>query len=244
MDARIVVALMSPIISAVAGLLGALIGYRGAQRTTQRNIDFAREQRRFERAQEMRAEVIPKLFVLLENQAERLAWALDLPGRVTEEGFREIVGAFLEGRGSYIQPDAQLNEWVQGQQSLQSAHETQSKKLTEYFLLHRIWLPEALASAFAELADEYDEHWMKMYRAVEEWGARGKRRFTNVDSEEVIALDDLAPEELKALDEYLNQEKEFYEARVRDTRDWFEGERLRREAAMWSAARQVLAVEE
>ena len=144
MDAQIVVALMSPIISAVAGLIGALIGYRGSQRTTQRNFDLAREQRRFERAQEMRAEVIPKLFVLLENQAERLAWALDLPGRVTEEGFREIVGAFLEGRGSDIQPDARLNEWVQGQQSLQSHMRRNRRNLLNIFYCIAFGFPKAL----------------------------------------------------------------------------------------------------
>src|SRR5215208_5003075 len=97
MDAQIVVALMSPIISAGAGLLGALIGYRGSQRTTQKNIDLAREQRRFERAQEMRAEVIPKLFVLLEHVEEQIAWMLDLPSRGTE-WMRPIMREFLEGR--------------------------------------------------------------------------------------------------------------------------------------------------
>ena len=49
---------------------------------------------------------------------------------------------------------------------------------------------------------------------------------------------------MKALDEFLNQEKDFYEAGICEMRDWFEGDRLKREEAMWSAARKVLAVEE
>jgi hypothetical protein len=55
------------LISALAGLSGALIGFAGAQLTHKRSVDLAREQRRFERAQEMRAEIIPRIFGMLHN---------------------------------------------------------------------------------------------------------------------------------------------------------------------------------
>ena len=231
------------LISASAVVAGALIGFGATFLTTKLTVAQSHEQRRIERAQEMRAEVIPRLFVLLHNQEEQLASALDLPGRATER-MREATGEYLEGRLTDEQADAQLEEWLQGPQSQQAAHKAQAKELIEYFLLHRIWLPEGLASAFAELADEYDKHWMKVHRAVAEWADRGSRKFTDSATGEEKPLDELAPKELKVLDEFLNQEKEFYEAQIRETRDWFEGERLRREAAMWSAAREVLGVEE
>src|SRR5215211_8408241 len=93
MDAQALSALISP----AAGLLGALIGFAGAQLATQRTVAQAREQRRFERAQEMRTEVLPRLLVLLERVEEQTAWALDLPGRGTE-WIRDIMVEVLEGR--------------------------------------------------------------------------------------------------------------------------------------------------
>jgi hypothetical protein len=231
MDAQIVVALMSPIISAVAGLLGALIGYRGSQRTTQRNIDLAREQRRFERAQEMRAEVIPKLFVLLEHVEESIAWMLDLPSRGTE-WMRPIMRDYLEGRLNEEQAAAREEEALALLHREYDAFERQMKELKDYFLLHRIWLPEHLVSEFEAVMDGYDAHLPNVVRVMTQWAARGQS-FFETDAEDV-----------KAVDEFLNQEKDFYDAGVREMRDWFEGDRLRREAAMWSAAREVLAVEE
>jgi len=222
---------MSPIISAAAGLLGALIGYRGSQRTTQRNIDLAREQRRFERAQEMRAEVIPKLFVLLGHVEEQTAWALDLPSRGTE-WLGPIMREYFEGRLSEEQAEAREEEALASLYREIDAFERQLKELKEYFLLHRIWLPEHLVSAFEEVMDGYDAHWPKVVKVVAEWAVRGQ------------SFMEALSRGREALDEFLNQEKDFYEAGICEMRDWFEGDRLKREEAMWSAARKVLAVEE
>jgi hypothetical protein len=223
--------LILTIVSASAGLLGALIGYRSAQRTTQANIDLAREQRRFDRAQEMRAEVIPRLFVLLGRLEEHTAWALDLPGRGTE-WIRPIMKEYVEGRLNQEQAAAQEEEALEPVRREFDAQESQMKELKEYFLLHRIWLPEHLVSAFEGVMDGYDAHMPMAATAVAQWAARGQSFF------------ETDPENAQVLDAFLNQEKAAYEAGVRETRNWFEGDRLTREAAMWSAARKVLAVEE
>lgn len=103
-------------------------------------------------------------------------------------------------------------------------------ELDEYFALHRIWLPKALESAMAELTDMYREHARKWESALEEW-ARPQPMGSDLESAE-------------ALNESLNQGHKLYEGQVRETRDWFEGERHRLEGVMWSAARKVLAVDE
>ena len=222
---------LSALISAAAVLLGALIGFAGAQLATQRTVAQAREQRRFERAQEMRTEVIPRLFVLLERVEEQTAWALDLPGRGTE-WIRDIMVEVLEGRLNEEEAVAREEEALAPLQKELNEFDRQMKELKEYFLLHRIWLPENLISDFESVMDGYDAHWPRVQKVVTEWAVRGQRFMEAV------------PEDVKALDEFLTQEKNFYEAGVREMRDWFEGDRLRREANIWSAARKVLAVED
>ncbi len=72
---------LTALISAGAGLLGALIGFLGTQRANKRIVDLAREQRRFERAQEMRAEVIPRYLTLLGDMEGGFSSILELPHR-------------------------------------------------------------------------------------------------------------------------------------------------------------------
>src|SRR5215204_3954656 len=87
---------LSALISATAGLLGALLGFAGSQLTHKRDVDLARDQRRFERAQEMRAEVIPKLFVELKNLEEIFDHILDFPISLIEVS-KEVVREENEG---------------------------------------------------------------------------------------------------------------------------------------------------
>jgi hypothetical protein len=222
---------LSDIAPTAGVLLGALIGFAGAQLATRQTVAQAREQRRFERAQEMRAEVIPRLFVLLEHVEEQTAWALDLPGRGTD-WIRETMVEVLEGRLNEEQAAVREEEALAPLHKEINEFDRQMKELKEYFLLHRIWLPENLISEFEAVMDGYDAHWPRVQRVVTEWAVRGQRFMEAV------------PEDVKALDEFLTQEKNFYEAGVRQMRNWFEGERLRQEDAMWSAAREVLGVEE
>ena len=173
----------------------------------------------------------PALFVLLEHVEEQIAWMLDLPSRGTE-WMRPIMREFLEGRLNEEQVAAREEEALAPLHGEIDASERQMKELKDYFLLHRIWLPEHLVSAFEEVMDGYDAHLPNVVRVVAQWAARGESFFKT------------DPEDMKAVDAFLNQEKDFYDAGVREMRNWFEGDRLRREAAMWSAARKVLAVEE
>jgi hypothetical protein len=223
--------LILTIVSASAGVLGALIGYRSALRTTQANIDLAREQRRFERAQEMRAEVIPKLFLFLQRLEDQTAWVLDLPVRGTE-WMRPIMRDLVEARLNEEEAAAREEEALEPIRKEFGEFEKQLAELREYFLLNRIWLPEHLVSAFVQVMDGYEAHEKMMVSVVAQWAERGQTFF------------ETGPKDTEALETFLNQEREFYEAGVRGMRNWFEGDRLRQEAAMWSAARQVLAVEE
>jgi hypothetical protein len=219
---------LSALIPAAAGLLGALIGFAGSQLTHKRTADLAREQRRFERAQEMRAEVIPRLFVWLGNLEKHFDWILDLPLRGLEK-LGELGEGFFEGRFSEEQTVAQTGEWLQALNKRKDAFRKEMDDLNEYFELHRIWLPQDLGSTWAELVKEYNEH-------RDNW----ERAFNEAWSESLLSeLDDI--EKMKA---ELTYARELYEAQVRSSRDWFEEARRRREAAMWSAARKVLAVED
>jgi hypothetical protein len=149
---------LSTLIPAAAGLLGALIGFLGSQITHKRSVGLAREQRRFERAQEMQAEVIPKLFVRLRTIAELFSGRLDAPLRLTE-AVGELLGERLDGRLNDEQAEARLAEW--SQEFLEREFGALSKKATElneYFILHRIWLPQDLARAFEELLDKYNQN--------------------------------------------------------------------------------------
>jgi hypothetical protein len=138
----------------------------------------------------------------------------------------------LEGRLNEEEAAAREEEALAPLQKELNVFDRQMKELKEYFLLHRIWLPEHQVSEFEVVMDGYDTHWPRVQRVVTEWAVRGQRFMEAV------------PEDVKALDEFLTQEKNFYEAGVRQMRDWFEGDRLRREANIWSAARKVLAVED
>jgi hypothetical protein len=221
----------SALISAAALVVGGLLGFLAAERTTRRTVAQAREQRRFERAQELRAETIPRLFVLLARVEEHTAWLLDLPGRATEQ-MRETMGEYLEGRLNKEQAEARELEWVQELDRELDAFNKQIMELKEFFLLHRIWLPDRLTVEFDKVMDGYDEHWPDLLRGVTNWAVRGQRFAETI------------PEDKKAIDSFLNQEKELYEASVRKMRNWFEGDRLRLEEKPWSIAREVLGVED
>src|SRR5215213_2232517 len=104
---------MDALISAAAGLLGALIGLAGALLVHKQTVEFAREQRRVERAQEMRAEVIPQLYKMLNAHKDEFEWVLNLPSRWTEETRKEITEAFREGGGIQVRVrwNQQVNRW-------------------------------------------------------------------------------------------------------------------------------------
>ena len=52
---------LTALISASAGLIGAMVGFAASFFSSKRTLDQAKEQRRFERAQELQAEVVPQL---------------------------------------------------------------------------------------------------------------------------------------------------------------------------------------
>jgi hypothetical protein len=58
---------INAIISASAALLGALLGFAGSVRANRHALEVARVQRRYERVQDMRAEVLPKLYGYLQD---------------------------------------------------------------------------------------------------------------------------------------------------------------------------------
>jgi len=237
---------LSALISAAAGLLGALIGFAGAQLTHKRTVDLAREQRRFERAQEMRAEVIPRIFAMFHNVDEMFTSLLAVPRHDTNS-FRELVEelleGLLEGRLNTEQVVAPIKEVESSRKAQRDAFRKQMKELKDYWVLHQIWLPRDLRRSFGELIDMYTVEVMKEIRAMNNYSIRTAGLLELMDSEvegDTKAFHELAAQLLEAQ----NQALESFEAEVRETRAWLKGERIRREAAIQSAARKILAVED
>jgi hypothetical protein len=217
------------LISAGAGLLAAIIGFAGLQRANQRTVAQAQEQRQRERAQEMRAEAIPKIFEHFDAMQKQFAFVLDLPHRGSEQ-LRAIWREDLVAPHEEPQR-ARIREWNKEQQSQTEEFVKQLDEFRKYLALHRIWIPENLATLADELSAKYDEHNDKWYRALQEWGMSLRHSHFGF-------------KDMQDIDEALNPPLDLYEAQIRETRDWFGGERLRQEAALASVARKVLAVKE
>jgi hypothetical protein len=264
------------LISSAAGLVGALIGLAGAQFTTRRTVAQAREQRRFERAQEIRAEVIPKFFLLLWGVRDAWVFILDITPtyygifkRIFTDSARELseLGLKPSGQGTELQNqqvDEVLEKWekrvdekMQEYERLQENYFAQTDKrfeeLNEYFNLNRIWLPEDLTKAMGEYMDtlhalisKYNEQLTQWEQAISPTSQTKRRlKYTNENRpiftedstwEDIIQIADKEVRAMLALDTY--------ESVSRELRDWFAGEARRQEAAMWSAARKVLGVDE
>lgn len=227
---------MDALISAAGVLLGALIGLGGAQLAHNKSAKLARELRRVERTQEIQAEVIPKLFMLLKVHKDGFEWVLDAPSRWTDETRAEITEAFREGGGPRVRFhwNKRVSEWEAEEQVRYQAFHKKREEFDEYFGLNKIWLPEVLITATENLRQQYNKHGMKVQAVLKEWQVEEAWR----------ALAGV-PNNLQALESFkeeLDRELDSYDAQVSETRAWFQGDRSKLENDLWDTARKVLKV--
>jgi hypothetical protein len=264
--------ILTALISAAAGLLGALIGFAGSQLANQRTVAQAQERRRFERAQEMQAEVIPKLFLRLKELSRRFAYVLDMGPHQVDEIAKEIKNP---------QDDSGFESWWERMPYQRDIDEIDKKldELNEYFDLNSIWLPKELSSAYAEPMQEYSQHWNTLGKAhtempfdffarrykdaldnnadeyldkwAEELGFRGQLKY--ILGHTILRREILPPNYsdhysdlmYKLWDQKVTEPlKLHFQISVHEPNEWFERERPSREEAMWSVARKVLGVAE
>jgi hypothetical protein len=121
---------LSALISGVAALVGALIGFLGAQRATKQTVDLTREQRRLERTQEMQAEVVPRFIAYLSNQKDALSFVLE------------------------HDTTQKVNLPEETQRQIQEFRRKVAE-FTQYTRLHSIWLPDDLSREFTVLVEQY-----------------------------------------------------------------------------------------
>jgi hypothetical protein len=223
---------LSALISATAGLLGALIGFAGAQVANKRIIAQSREQRRFERAQEMRAEVIPRLFVRLENMADIFAFVLYGPlhfAMLVEEMMSGVSTERLEKK----QVEEHVKEWTEETSRNRERLKKERQDMRDYFRLHDIWLPDEISQPLRELIDEYMKQTDRVVAAHNEF------------SRMVLDAPDDLEDRVQDIQERTFQVVDRYMSLTTESKDWFEGEsRRRRVETLWSTARKILGVEE
>jgi hypothetical protein len=206
-----------------ASAIGAWAVYRGSARASEQAVAIAREQRRYERVHEMRAEVLPTIYADLHTLHDAIVSLSTVSLTVPNDTYEELLDR-IEEIEKRLNPQIVLaNEKVD--------------EIYEYYKLHILWIPEDiktfLLTARESLADQLDKSGL-VYENFDSVlaEASSRRKNASLGSEESAAIE---AEVLRAAAEA--------DAQIGEIRDWLRTTGQEHLKAVRVAAQGVLITE-
>jgi hypothetical protein len=119
----------------IAATVGALAGYLGSARASKQAVEIARDQRRFERVHEMRAEVIPEIYGDLRMLRDRIEALVEAP--IPSMLKRDQEDDDFDGKDSDPEESTETSEFDRLSDEVLEAQ----KKILLYYQRHLLWMP-------------------------------------------------------------------------------------------------------
>ena len=154
--------ILQSLISASAGLIGALIGFGGSLIVSLRAGKIARDQVRYARAHERRDEVLATLYGLVYE---------------VEDDFDDVLRALRRLKDSGHTPEQERSSWavlVNEAVRLNKELGNTVESLLSYHQKHFVWMPENISTTLIAILEPLVEQREKMISAVEDLLQRGR----------------------------------------------------------------------
>jgi hypothetical protein len=210
---------LTALITASAGLLGALVGFAGSLIVSIRSARLGREQVRYARAYERRDEVIATLyghlFEFSQTLLERASSAINLKLPDANDLEEVLLGIRLFHAS---------DQWGVSSRVMED--------FKNYFAKNGVWIPDDVNITMTRLFDAIDERNVKLRNLAEtlmEDVAKTKSRVSGEESPRVPAV--------------VTAIKEFYDV-ARETNDWLEGDFSQQDALLRKRIKKLLQVED
>jgi hypothetical protein len=210
---------LTALITASAGLLGALVGFAGSLIVSIRSARIGREQVRYARAYERRDEVLATLyghlFEFSQTLLERASSALNLKLPDAND-----IEAVLDGIRFFYTSD----QWDVSSRAMED--------FKAYFAKNEVWIPDDVNITMTRLFDAIDERNVKLRNLAKTLMTDVAKTKSQVSGEESTR----APAVVTAI-------KEFDDV-ARETNDWLEGDFSQQDALLRKRIKRLFQVED